>query len=105
MQSLLRLALIGLMSATSSGLVWAQTATPFFKGKQIRILLSAGVTGGYSEYARVLAQHLGDHIAGKPDFLVQSMPGAGGLLATNYLYSQAPADGTTIGLIHSTVPL
>jgi tripartite-type tricarboxylate transporter receptor subunit TctC len=77
----------------------------FFKGKTIRILLSAGVAGGYAEYAHLLAQHLGDHLAGKPDFIVQSMPGAGGLLATNYLYSQAPQDGTTIGIIHSTVPL
>src|SRR5262245_17667418 len=78
---------------------------PFFKGKTIRILLSAGVAGGYAEYARLLAQHMGNHIAGKPDFIVQSMPGAGGLLATNYLFAQAPADGTTIGLIHSSVPL
>src|SRR3954447_20363680 len=83
----------------------AQEATPFFKGKQIRILMSAGVAGGYNEYARLLAEHMGRHIAGTPDFIVQSMPGAGGLLATNYLFSQAPQDGTTIGLIHSTVPL
>jgi tripartite-type tricarboxylate transporter receptor subunit TctC len=78
---------------------------PFYKGKQIRLIISAGVTGGYVEYARVLAAHMGDHIPGKPDFVVQSMPGAGGLLATNYLYAQAPQDGTTIGLIHSSVPL
>lgn len=78
---------------------------PFFKGKQIRILMSAGNSGGYSEYARLLSKHMGDHIAGRPAFIVQSMPGAGGLLAANYLYSQAPQDGTTIGLIHSTVPL
>jgi tripartite-type tricarboxylate transporter receptor subunit TctC len=83
---------------------FAQDAA-FFKGKTIRILLSAGVAGGYAEYARLLAQHMGNHLAGKPDFIVQSMPGAGGLLATNYLYSQAPQDGTTIGIIHSTVPL
>jgi tripartite-type tricarboxylate transporter receptor subunit TctC len=62
----------------------------FFKGRTIRILLSAGVAGGYAEYAHLLAQHMGNHLAGKPDFIVQSMPGAGGLLATNYLYSQAP---------------
>ena len=61
----------------------------FFKGKTIRILLSAGVAGGYAEYAHLLAQHMGDHLPGKPDFIVQSMPGAGGLLATNYLYAQA----------------
>jgi len=83
----------------------AQEGVPFFKGKQIRILLSAGVAGGYAEYGRLLAQHMGNHIAGKPDFIVQSMPGAGGLLAANYLYSQAPQDGTTIGLIHSSLPL
>src|SRR5829696_7481763 len=84
---------------------WAQEAAPFFKGKQIRILISAGVAGGYNEYARLLASHMGNHLAGKPDFIVQSMPGAGGLLATNYLFTQAPQDGTTIGLIHSSVPL
>jgi tripartite-type tricarboxylate transporter receptor subunit TctC len=83
----------------------AQEAAPFFKGKQIRILISAGVAGGYNEYARLLATHMGRHLAGTPDFIVQSMPGAGGLLATNYLFAQAPQDGTTIGLIHSSVPL
>src|SRR3977135_1900246 len=83
----------------------AQDVAPFFKGKQIRILLSAGVAGGYAEYGRLLAQHMGNHIAGKPDFIVQSMPGAGGLLAATSPYSQAPQDGTSIGLIHSSLPL
>jgi tripartite-type tricarboxylate transporter receptor subunit TctC len=92
------------LAGLSAGAAFAQDSA-FFKGKTIRILLSAGVAGGYAEYARVLAQHMGDHLPGKPDFIVQSMPGAGGLLATNYLYSQAPQDGTTIGIIHSTVPL
>ena len=78
---------------------------PFYKDKQIRIILSAGVAGGYMEYARTLAEHMGKHIAGNPSFLVQSMPGAGGLNATNYLYAQAPQDGTTIGIVHSTIPL
>ncbi len=83
----------------------AQDATPFYKDKQIRIIISAGVAGGYMEYARTLADHMGKHIAGHPSFLVQSMPGAGGLNATNYLYTQAPQDGTTIGIVHSTIPL
>jgi tripartite-type tricarboxylate transporter receptor subunit TctC len=88
------------ISATTSS-----AQEPFYKGKQIRIVISAGVSGGYNEYARLLATHMGNHIPGKPDFIVQSMPGAGGLLATNYLYAQAPQDGTTLGLIHSSVPL
>ena len=88
----------------TSGVVPAQEA-PFYKGKTIRIVISTGVAGGYAEYARVLAEHMGRHIAGQPSFIVQSMPGAGGLSATNYLYAQAPQDGTTIGIVHSTVPL
>src|SRR5947209_17339854 len=92
-----------LLAAIASTSASAQDVA--FKGKTIRILLSAGVAGGYAEYGRLLSQHMGTHIAGKPDFIVQSMPGAGGLLATNYLFAQAPQDGTTIGLIHSTVPL
>jgi tripartite-type tricarboxylate transporter receptor subunit TctC len=94
-----------LLALASPGVGVAQDNAPFYRGKTIRILLSAGVAGGYAEYGRLLATHMGNHIAGKPDLIVQSMPGAGGLLATNYLYSQAPQDGTTIGLIHSSVPL
>lgn len=90
--------------AGPAGNVRAQDA-PFYKDKTIRFIISAGVAGGYVSYARLLASHMGNHIPGKPDFIVQSMPGAGGLLATNYLFAQAPQDGTTIGLIHSTVPL
>jgi tripartite-type tricarboxylate transporter receptor subunit TctC len=97
--------LIGALAATLPSALQAQDATPFYKDKQIRIILSAGVAGGYMEYARTLAEHMGKHIAGHPSFLVQSMPGAGGLNATNYLYTQAPQDGTTIGIVHSTIPL
>src|SRR4051812_18430991 len=61
-----------LLTAVSLCTAGAQEAAPFFKGKQIRILISAGVAGGYNEYARLLASHMGNHIAGKPDFIVQS---------------------------------
>ncbi len=83
----------------------AHAQEPFYRGKTIRIVISTGVAGGYAEYARIIAEHMGRHIAGGPNFIVQSMPGAGGLLAANYLYTQAPQDGTTIGIVHSSVPL
>jgi tripartite-type tricarboxylate transporter receptor subunit TctC len=85
--------------------VQAQDATPFYKDKQIRLIISAGVAGGYMEYARALADFMPRHIPGNPSILVQSMPGAGGLNATNYLYTNAPQDGTYIGMVHSTIPL
>jgi len=98
--------ILGIALATATvGAGLGQDATPFYKGKTIRIVISTGVAGGYAEYARLLADHMGAHIAGQPSFIVQSMPGAGGLLATNYLYTQAPQDGTTFGIVHSSVPL
>jgi tripartite-type tricarboxylate transporter receptor subunit TctC len=77
-----------------------------FKDKQIRVVMSTGVAGGYAAYARLLTQFIGNYLPGNPtSFVVQSMPGGGGLRATNWLYVQGPKDGTTIGLIHSTAPL
>jgi tripartite-type tricarboxylate transporter receptor subunit TctC len=98
-------AIAALILAAAPSTVWAQEAAPFYQGKTIRIVISTGVAGGYAEYARLLADHMGAHIAGRPSFIVQSMPGAGGLLAANYLYTQAPQDGTTFGIVHSSVPL
>ena len=69
MRLALRLIWAGLMMAVPLGASIAQE--PFYKGKQIRIVISAGVAGGYNEYARLLAAHMGNHIAGKPDFIVQ----------------------------------
>src|SRR5258705_3721851 len=76
----------------------------FYKGKQINWILSAGAGGGYSSYAHVFAPYLSAHIPGKPNIVVQNMPGAGGIRAMIYLASVAPKDGTTIGLVHSSVP-
>ena len=105
MMRLGKLAISALVVAAVPSAVSAQDAAPFYQGKTIRIVISTGVAGGYAEYARLLADHMGAHIAGRPSFIVQSMPGAGGLLATNYLYTQAPQDGTTFGIVHSSVPL
>ena len=107
----MRLASIAVAICLAGGLALApncaqaQESAPFYRGKTIRIVISTGVAGGYAEYARVIAEHMGRHIAGNPGFIVQSMPGAGGLQAANYLFTQAPQDGTTIGIVHSSVPL
>jgi tripartite-type tricarboxylate transporter receptor subunit TctC len=99
-------AMLGLLLALAPlGAGRAQDGAPFYKGKTLRIVISTGVAGGYGEYARSLAAHMGRQLAGAPNIIVQSMPGAGGLLAGNFMYAQAPADGLTIGILNSTVPL
>ena len=81
----------------------ADPIADFYKDKHISWILSAGAGGGYASYAHAFAAIYSDHIPGKPKILVQNMPGAGGIKAMNYLMSVAPKDGTTIGLVHSSV--
>src|SRR5690606_21201070 len=55
--------------------------------------------------ARMLAEHMGRHIPGKPAIVPQFMPGAGGAKAANYVYNAAPKDGTALGVLLSPMPL
>jgi len=75
---------------------------PFYKGKTIKVI--AGTTAGalYDQWSRILAAHMGKHIPGNPEMIVQNMPGAGHQIAANYLYNVAKPDGLT--LIGSIVP-
>ena len=82
----------------------ADPIADFYKGKQINWILSAGAGGGYAAYALAFAPYFTAHIPGNPHIVVQNMPGAGGIRAMLYLQSVAPKDGTTIGLVHSSVP-
>jgi tripartite-type tricarboxylate transporter receptor subunit TctC len=71
----------------------------FYKGKQIRVIVPSAAGGGFDLYARYVARHLGKHVPGNPTFVVQNMPGAGGLAAANHLYTRAAKDGTVIGTL------
>jgi tripartite-type tricarboxylate transporter receptor subunit TctC len=82
----------------------AATAADFYAGKTIRLVVSSAPGGGYDAYARTLAQHLPKHVPGKPTIVVQNMPGAGGTVATNWLFNVAPKDGTVFGVIQRGVP-
>ena len=74
----------------------AQVADGPYKGKQLRLVISAGTGGGYDAYARTLARHIDRHIPGNPAVVLQNMPGAAGLVATNWAYNVAPKDGSVI---------
>ena len=68
-----------------------------FKGKTVKIIVGLTAGGAFDAYARTLARHWGKHIPGNPTFIVDNMPGAGGLVAANHIYKVANPDGLTIG--------
>ncbi len=72
-------------------------AADFYAGKRIRIVVGSSPGGGFDTYARLIARPLGKHIPGQPKVLVQNMPGAGQLIAANYIFNRAKPDGLTIG--------
>lgn len=80
-------------------------ATDFYRGKTVTIIVSTGPGGGYDLYSRTLSQHIGNHIPGQPNFILQFMPGAGGVKAANYVYNVAPKDGSVIALLSNGLPL
>lgn len=86
------------LHASSAAPASAQTVEDFYKGKTLRFLVGYGPGTGYDVYMRVVQRHIGKHIPGKPNVVPENMPGAGGLVMTNYLYNVAPRDGAVIGL-------
>jgi tripartite-type tricarboxylate transporter receptor subunit TctC len=77
----------------------------FYKGKTINLIIGYGPGGGYDIFARLLARWYGTHMPGKPNVVVQNMPGAASLRATNYIAQQAPKDGTYIAAFDRNMPL
>ena len=69
----------------------------FYKGKTIVFIVGTAPGGGFDTYSRITARHIGKHIPGNPGTIVQNMPGAGNLIAANYVYNKAEPDGLTVG--------
>ena len=77
----------------------------FYKGKTIDIIVGYTVDNSFDTYPRMLAKVLPRYIPGSPNIVVQNMPGAGSMRATNHLYNIAVKDGTVLGVIDQAMPL
>lgn len=86
-----------------SGLLLSAAVPAFgqatFTGKVIEMQVANTVGGGYDQYARTIARHMGKHFPGNPTIVVKNMPGAGGARAANYLFKVAPRDGSVIAML------
>ena len=76
---------------------------PYYKGKTIRFVVGLSAGGFYDLWPRLVARHMGKYIPGNPAFVVQNMPGAGSIIAANYVYGVAKPDGLTLGAPHAGI--
>jgi tripartite-type tricarboxylate transporter receptor subunit TctC len=90
----IRLALVAMAAAAAPMPAAAQA--DFYGGKTVELIISTGAGGGLDTNGRIVARHLGNHIPGNPTIVAKNMPGAGHIRAANYVFKQAPKDGTTI---------
>jgi tripartite-type tricarboxylate transporter receptor subunit TctC len=85
--------LLGALTAN----VYAQA--DFYKGKTIRVVIGYSAGGTNDLWARVIARYWNKYIPANPDIIVQNMPGAGTMVAANYIYGIGKQDGLTLALI------
>lgn len=83
----------------------ADAVSDFYRGKTITIQVGYGPGGGYDLTARLIAQFLGNHIPGKPNVIVQNVPGAGSMKLANSIYNNTANDGLTLGVFAFDVAL
>ena len=83
----------------------AQTQSDFYKGRTVTLVTGTAGNGNYDLIARVVAEFLPRYLAGSPSVIVQSMPGASHVRATEYINNIAPKDGTILGFVQPYVVL
>jgi tripartite-type tricarboxylate transporter receptor subunit TctC len=81
----------------------AQSPEQFYKGRTVTLMLGHPPGGSYHMYASLAANHLKKHIPGNPNVILEHRPGGGGVRAVRYFYSNAPRDGSVIGLFPETI--
>jgi tripartite-type tricarboxylate transporter receptor subunit TctC len=103
---LLMLALwLGFSFLFSTSPALADSVADFYRGKQITLMVGSSPGGGYDAIARIVASHIGNHIPGDPNVIVQNTPGGGSVTMSNRIYRTAPQDGTYMGLVQRGVLL
>jgi tripartite-type tricarboxylate transporter receptor subunit TctC len=77
--------------------------TPYYQGKTIRVLVGYPAGSLHDVWGRLVASQLTKHIPGNPATVVENRPGAGSMVAANYIYNVAKPDGLTIGVINAAL--
>ncbi len=105
MNGLLRNAFAAVMCICAGEVALGQEdVAKFYAGRNLTVIVGSTTGGGYDFNARTVGRHIARHIPGAPGVIVQNMPGAGSIVATNHVYNVAPQDGSVIGAVQRPIP-
>jgi tripartite-type tricarboxylate transporter receptor subunit TctC len=82
----------------------ARAQADFYKGKTVTVYIGSTTGGGYDQYGRLMASHIGKHLPGNPTVVPKNLPGASGREAIMHVFHKANKDGTEIGITLRNVP-
>jgi tripartite-type tricarboxylate transporter receptor subunit TctC len=94
------LAAAAIASLATSASAQSDPVAAFYRGRTVQAVVGYTPGSTFEFYLRMFVRHLGRHVPGNPNIVVQHMPGAGSLKATAYLAGVAPRDGSVIGIIN-----
>ena len=77
----------------------------FYQGKSLKVVARSDPGGGYDTYGRLVSRHISKYIPGNPRTIVINMPGAGGIVAANYMANRARRDGTEIAILSREIAI
>ncbi|MGE3247684.1 MAG: Bug family tripartite tricarboxylate transporter substrate binding protein [Beijerinckiaceae bacterium] len=95
---------IAVIAGLAAALAFSDSASAQ-SSKPVTILVGFGAGGAYHITGVLVSRHMPKYLPGKPNMIVKNMPGAGSIVATNYLANIAPKDGSYMGVISSGVVL
>lgn len=101
MRHVFRLALgaLGCLFVAGPGSAQAQPSSDFYAKRTIKLIVTYAPGGSYDLYARLVADHMPPFIPGRPTIVVSHMPGAGGAIGVQALYTLEPQDGTSLAIM------
>jgi tripartite-type tricarboxylate transporter receptor subunit TctC len=99
-----RIVIAALCAALAPAVARADAIEDFYKGRQMRAIVGYPAGSDYDNWMRLLTRHWGRFIPGRPNIIVQNMPGAGQIIATNYLANSAEKDGSVVGMTDRAHP-
>lgn len=83
----------------------AQTPEAFYANREISLYVGSTAGSGYDAYGRAVSMFMEKYLPKGAHIVLKFMPGAGGLVATNYIANAGPKDGSAFLITQREAPI